>query len=128
MKKILIIDDSAFFRSLLREDLLKYVASLQGKDDVVIHEADGTFAALEKAKTENPDLVFLDVVMRDSEQEGVEILQKLKSLYPNLNIVMLTSVGQIAIMKRCQDLGAKDYLTKPFDSQHLMAIVKKYLV
>ncbi len=126
MKKILIVDDSVFCRTLLKDDLLRGASILEDKE-ITVYEADGTKSALEKMNTVNPDLVILDVVMKDNEQEGVEILKKIKDSNPHQNVVMLTSVGQTSVMKRCQDLGVKDYLIKPVDSLHLMTVTRKYL-
>lgn len=126
MKKILIVDDSAFFRGLLREELLNNMAQFKDEEFSVI-EADDTQSALERVQNENPTLVFLDVVMKDSELEGVNILQKIKKLQPDQNVVMLTSVGQLSVVQKCKSLGAKDYLEKPFDKTGLINIVKKYL-
>lgn len=126
MKKILIVDDSAFFRSLIREDLLKKRSELSDKD-IAIHEADSKNTALAKVKEESPDLIFLDIVMQESEQEGVLTLQEIKHSNPNQNVVMLTAIGQIGIMKKCKEYGVNDYLTKPYDSKHLIEVTNKYL-
>lgn len=126
MKKILIVDDSPFFRGILKEGLQKASASLSD-NDLKIVEADDEGSTLSKIKEENPDLVFLDVVMKESENEGVNILKKIRAQHPSLKIVMLTSVGQSSVMKTCKDYGVEDYISKPFEYHQLTAAVKKAL-
>lgn len=126
MKKILIVDDSPFFRGLLKEGLLKEATTLPDMSLNVL-EADDTSSSMARIKESNPDLVILDIVMRDSEQEGVAILQQIHQLYPSQKVIMMTSVGQASIINKCRELGALDYLEKPFDSSQILMVLKKYL-
>ena len=126
MKKILIVDDSPFFRKLLRDEINNVFASFSGKTIQII-EANNAATAMQQIKTEHPDLVFLDIVMQESEFEGINILQNIGSEFPMLKVVILTSVGQKSIIQQCKDLGVEDYLLKPFESQQIKAVVKKHL-
>ncbi len=126
MKKILIVDDSPFFRGLLKEGLLKEAAMMPEMTLNVI-EADDTLSSMARIKDSNPDLIFLDIVMRNSEQEGVAILQQIHKLYPAQKVIMMTSVGQTSVINKCRELGALDYLEKPFDRDQLLMVLKKHL-
>ena len=118
MKKILIADDSMFMRMTLKSNLPK---------GYEIIEADSGAKALEQFKEQNPDLVLLDIVMPESEEEGVDVLRKIMKSDPKACVVMITAVGQDAIIEECKKLGAKDYIVKPFDEKIVAEAVEKYL-
>ena len=118
MKKILIVDDSSFMRKLLRDIL---------SEEHKIVEADSGTKALEQFNKEKPDLVLLDIIMPEGEEEGLKILKTIKKTSPGANVVMLTAVGQDAIVEKSKKLGAKDYILKPFDEKLLVETVEKYL-
>jgi two-component system chemotaxis response regulator CheY len=118
MKKILIADDSMFMRMTLKGSLPK---------DYEIVEADSGTKALELFEKEKPDLVLLDIVMPAGEEEGIDALQKIMKSDPKACVVMITAVGQDAIMDQCKKLGAKEYIVKPFDEKRIADVVQKYL-
>jgi len=125
MKKILIVDDSPFFRSLLKDALRR--DSFNGDDELQILEAKNAITAMDQIKNENPNLVLLDIVMEESELEGIKLLENIRDSYPDLKVIMLTSVGQETIVKKCFDIGVRDYLEKPFDTAKLVQVVKANL-
>jgi two-component system chemotaxis response regulator CheY len=118
MKKILIADDSMFMRMTLKNNLHK---------GYEIIEADSGATALEQFKEQNPDLVLLDIVMPEGEEEGVDVLRKIMQSDPKACVVMITAIGQDAIIEECKKLGAKDYIVKPFDEKAVAEAVEKYL-
>ncbi len=118
MKKILIADDSLFMRMTLRDSLPK---------DYEIVEADSGAKALELFEKEKPDLVLLDIVMPKGEEEGVGVLGQIMQSSPEAQVVMITAVGQEAIIDQCKKLGAKDYIVKPFDEKQVTETVERYL-
>jgi len=118
MKKVLIADDSLFMRMMLKDKLP------QGLEMV---EADSGAKALEQFKKEKPDLILMDIVMPEGEDEGVRVLQKIMKDDPNAQVIMITAVGQEAVMEECKNLGAKDYIVKPFDEKQITETVEKYL-
>lgn len=124
MKKILIVDDSAFMRNILK-DILADKSSM--KEPVEIHEADGKTNAEKKLKTLKPDVILLDVVMRESESEGVEFLNGVKSYFDVGKIIIISSVGQHVILDECKKLGISAYLQKPFDPSEVVDAVNKIL-
>lgn len=125
-KSILIVDDSRFFRGLLKEGLQREVIFLP-KMNLKILEADDGMSSMAKIKEVHPDIVFLDIMMHENEQEGINILQQIKKTYPSQKVVMMTSVGQTSAINKCRSLGVLDYLEKPFDGNQLLMVLKKYL-
>ena len=116
--KILIVDDAAFMRVVLKDILTTSGYS-------TIYEAGDGTAAIQSYKTNKPDLVTMDINM-----PGVDGLQALKSILeinPVAKIVMVTSVEQKHIVQKAIKLGAKDYVTKPFDRTNVSVVVDKVL-
>lgn len=121
MKKILIVDDSLFMRRILKELLENYPVPIE------IHEADNKSDALDIIRNEKPDLALLDVVMKDSETEGLEILRELRREFPQMPVIMLTSVGQMSIINECNNLNVQNYIEKPFDRDLVLAEIKRFV-
>ena len=118
MSKILIADDSLFMRKVLKDILSE-------RHEVI--EADSGAKALEQFEKENPDLVLLDIIMPEGEEEGVKVLRTIIEKDPEAQVVMITAVGQDSIIKQCKELGAKDYIVKPFDAKSVVETVEKCL-
>ncbi len=116
MKKILVVDDSLFMRTILREKLSKKYK---------ISEAGNGAESLEKFKKEKPDLVLLDIVMPDV--TGVDILRSLIKINPDARVIMVTAVGQDAVIEECKKLGARDYIIKPFEEETVASTVERCL-
>jgi len=118
MSKILIADDSLFMRRILTDIL---------SEQYEVIEADSGAKALEQFEKESPDLVLLDIIMPEGEEEGVIVLRSIIEKNPEAQVVMITAVGQDAIIDQCRKLGAKDYIVKPFDAKRVAETVEKYL-
>jgi len=118
MSKILIADDSLFMRRILKDIL---------SEEYEIVEAESGAEALAQFEKESPDLVLLDIIMPDGEEEGIKVLRNIVENHPEAQVVMITAVGQEAIIEECRKLGAKDYIVKPFDAKLVAEMVKKYL-
>ena len=118
MKKVLIADDSLFMRMSLKDNL---------PDGHEVIEADSGAKALELFKNQKPDLVLLDIVMPEGEQEGVRVLGVIMKSEPQACVVMITAVGQDAIIEECKKLGARDYIVKPFDEKQIAETVERCL-
>jgi two-component system chemotaxis response regulator CheY len=114
-QKILMVDDSAFMRTVLKN-------ILENVGYVNFVEVGNGNEALEKIKTEHPDLILLDIIMPD--KGGIEVL---KEVGTTNNVIMITAVGQEKIIEEAKNLGAKGYLIKPFDNRQVEAEVKKIL-
>jgi len=117
-KKILVADDSLFMRMTLKNNL---------PEEYEIVEADSGAKTLKQFEKEKPDLVLLDIVMPEGEEEGVRVLQEIMKTNPEACVVMITAVGQEAIIEECKKLGAKDYIVKPFDEKQVTETVEKHL-
>jgi two-component system, chemotaxis family, chemotaxis protein CheY len=118
VKKVLIADDSMFMRKLLGDIL--------GKTCELV-EADSGKTALAQFKSERPDLVLLDIVMPEGDEEGVRVLEQIRKEDAQASVIMITAVGQETVMDSCRRLGAKDYITKPFEQDQVSKTVEKYL-
>lgn len=118
MVKILLVDDSAFMRKIERNILEKN----EYKD---IIEASGGKQALLKFKEEKPDLVLLDIIMPDV--GGIDALRDMKKINPKAKVIMVTAVGQEAIVEECNQLGAVGYIVKPFEEEKVMELIESVL-
>ena len=115
--RILIVEDEPAMVAGLRDNF-----EYEGYD--VISAADGA-EGLDRALADNPDLVVLDVMM--PRMSGLDVCKQLKSRKPSLPIIMLTARGQEIDKVVGLELGADDYVTKPFSIRELMARVKAVL-
>ena len=112
--KILIADDSAFMRTILKDIVLKS----KWAQAQVIEAVDGK-DAVAKFQAEAPDLVLLDVIM--PEQDGIAVLREIgKSA---TSVVIVSSVDQTAVINEAKGLGAKDYIMKPFDAKKVLEVL-----
>ena len=118
-KKILVIDDEP---RLLKAITIRLKAS--GYE--VITGQDGA-EGLEKAKSLNPDLIVLDILM--PKMDGYEVCRLLKfdEKYKSIPVIMLTAKAQDIDKAMGKKVGADDYITKPFETQDLVDKVKKHL-
>jgi len=114
MAKILIVEDEPNMVAGLRDNF-----EFEGYQ--VITAGDGV-AGLERAIAESPDLVILDVMM--PRMSGLDVCKQLKSKRPSIPIIMLTARGQEVDKVVGLELGADDYVTKPFSIRELLARVK----
>ena len=117
MVKILIVEDEPNMVAGLRDNF-----EYDGYD--VITAPDGV-AGLERALKESPDLVILDVMM--ARMSGLDVCKQLKAKRPSIPIIMLTARGQEVDKVVGLELGADDYVTKPFSIRELLARVKAVL-
>jgi two-component system, chemotaxis family, chemotaxis protein CheY len=120
MTKIMSVDDSAFMRMLL----IKILKNM-GYTDADIIQAENGNEAVTKYKAQKPDLVFLDIVMK--EKYGTEALKEIMEFDPNAKVVMCSAVGQESIMKEAMAMGAKDFIEKPFKEENVKERVLKIL-
>jgi len=116
-KSILLIDDDDSLRRVVEYNLHE-------EGYRVITAADGT-SGLQAFQSQPIDLVLTDIRM--PEMDGLELLTRLKSMHPDLPVVILTAHGTIDSAVDAMKLGAADYLTKPFNREQLKAAVRKAL-
>ena len=118
MNKVLIVDDSPFMRKVLKDILPR---------GCHVFEADSGPAAMELFKKEHPDLVLLDIIMPGEEEAGIGVLQALMKTDPGAKVIVISALGQDVIVEQCRSLGARDYITKPFDDRQVRETVERYL-
>lgn len=117
MSRILIIEDEAPMRTALAD-------VLEGEGYRALAAADGE-AGLQKAVVEKPDLILLDVMM--PKLDGFAVCAELRRLGHATPVLMLTAKGQIEDRVNGLDVGADDYLVKPFSTEELLARVRALL-
>lgn len=113
--KILITDDSKLLRKKLREELEKL--------DCDVLEAENGKEAIMRDLTEQPDGIILDIVM--PEVGGIETLQVIKDINPEIPVIMLSSAGTSQKLKQTLELGALDFIQKPYTSEQIKQAVEQ---
>ena len=115
--KILVVDDAAFMRMMIKDILVK------NGYDVVGEGADG-HQAIELYKETNPDLVTMDITM--PEMDGITALKVIRKINPNAKVIMCSAMGQQAMVIEAIQAGAKDFIVKPFEPTRIIQTVEKY--
>ncbi|MBO5987656.1 MAG: response regulator [Lachnospiraceae bacterium] len=117
-KSVMICDDAAFMRMMIRDILTK-------NGFVVAGEAENGIKAIEKYKEAKPDLVLMDITM--PEMDGIQALKEIRKLDGNAKVVMCSAMGQQAMVIESIQAGAKDFIVKPFQADRVIEAVKKVL-
>lgn len=115
-KNILICDDAAFMRMMIKDILTKNGYTVAG-------EAENGAKAVERYAELKPDLVMMDITM--PEMDGIQALKKIKQSDPSANVIMCSAMGQQAMVIEAIQSGAKDFIVKPFDKDRVLEAVKK---
>ncbi len=118
-KRILIVDDEKDIA-----DTIQFQLEFEGFECLVAYDGE---EALSKAKKENPDLIILDIMLPKINGYKIARLLKFDESYKQIPIIMLTARTQEKDIKLGEETGANEYVTKPFDMDMLVALVKKYL-
>ena len=115
-KNILICDDAAFMRMMIKDILTKNGYNIAG-------EAENGAKAVEKYNELKPDLVLMDITM--PEMDGIQALNKIKETDPNASVIMCSAMGQQAMVIESIQSGAKDFIVKPFQADRVLEAVQK---
>ena len=115
-KNVLICDDAAFMRMMIKDILTKNGYNIVG-------EAENGAKAVEKYAELKPDLVLMDITM--PEMDGIEALKKIKAADANASIIMCSAMGQQAMVIESIQSGAKDFIVKPFQADRVLEAVQK---
>jgi two-component system, OmpR family, alkaline phosphatase synthesis response regulator PhoP len=118
-KKILIADDNANIR-----DALTYLLEDEGYELLLAKDGAET---LRRVREKRPDILFLDIMM--PEINGFDVCRTIKN-DPDLRatyVIMLTAKGQLAEQERGKEVGADEYIVKPFSPMELLTKVKNIL-
>ncbi len=116
--KILIVDDAAFMRMMIKDILVK-----NGFE--VVGEAQDGVEAVDKYKEYVPDLVMLDITM--PEKDGIAALKEIKQINPDAIVIMCSAMGQQAMVIDAIQAGAKDFIVKPFQADRVIEAIQKAL-
>lgn len=115
-KNILICDDAAFMRMMIKDILTKNGYTVAG-------EAENGAKAVEKYTELKPDLVLMDITM--PEMDGIQALKKIRELDPKASVIMCSAMGQQAMVIESIQSGAKDFIVKPFQADRVLEAVGK---
>ena len=117
-KKILIVDDAAFMRMMIKDILEK-----NGFE--VVGEAQDGVEAVEKFKELQPDLVTLDITM--PEKDGLTALKEILAEDGSAKVIMCSAMGQQSMVIDAIQAGAKDFIVKPFQADRVLEAINKVL-
>ncbi|MDD4802264.1 MAG: response regulator [Syntrophomonas sp.] len=117
-KRVLIVDDAAFMRMMIKDILSK-----NGYE--VVGEAENGMIAIEKYKEVKPDLVTMDITM--PEMDGIAAVKEIVSYDSKARVIMCSAMGQQAMVIDAIQAGAKDFIVKPFQPERVIEAVSKAL-
>ena len=118
MKKVLVVDDAAFMRLTIK-------TLLERLGDIECFEASNGIEAFAKYKELKPDLVTMDITMTD--MTGIEALKLIKQFDPKAKVVMVSALGDEAMVKESIICGATSFIVKPFKDDDVILKIKKIL-
>ena len=118
MAKVLIVDDAAFMRMMIKDILEK-----NGFE--VVGEASNGIVAVDLYKKEKPDVVTMDITMPD--MDGIEAVKAIKEFDPAAKVIMCSAMGQQSMVMDAIKSGAKDFIVKPFQADRVLEAINKVL-
>ena len=114
--RVLIVDDAAFMRMMVKDILSKNGYEIVG-------EAENGMKALEKYQELKPDLVTMDITM--PEMDGITAVKEIKKVDPAAKVVMCSAMGQQAMVIEAIQAGARDFIVKPFQADRVLESIRK---
>ncbi|MCL1936551.1 MAG: response regulator [Defluviitaleaceae bacterium] len=117
-KNILLVDDAAFMRMMLKDILVKAGYNIIG-------EAEDGVKAIEKFKELSPDLTILDITMPN--MDGIEAARGIKAIDSDALIIMCSAMGQQSMVVESIQAGARDFIVKPFQQTRVVEAVQKVI-
>ena len=115
---ILIVDDAAFMRMMIKDILTKGGFNVVG-------EAENGISAIQKYRELKPDLVTMDITM--PEMDGIQALKEIKANDATAQVIMCSAMGQQAMVIEAIQSGARDFIVKPFQVDRVLEAVRKAL-
>ena len=116
--RILVVDDAAFMRMMIRDILVKNGYEVAG-------EAANGNEAVTKYQELRPDVTTMDITM--PEMDGITAVHEIRKLDPNARIIMCSAMGQQAMVLDAIQAGARDFIVKPFQEDRVIDAIKKVL-
>ncbi|MDH5366259.1 MAG: response regulator [Cyclobacteriaceae bacterium] len=117
-KKVLIVDDSLYMRTLIKDALTE-----EGYE--IVGEAPNGETAIDLIMKFEPDLITLDNILPD--MIGTDVLRKLKEEGLDAKVIMISAVGQQSVINEGIELGATEYMIKPFTAEDLVELVNRII-
>ncbi|WP_066288685.1 response regulator [Bacillus sp. FJAT-29937] len=118
MARILIVDDAKFMRITLSTILKK-------ANHEIVGEGENGKEAVQLYEDLLPDLVTMDITM--PEMSGLDAVKEIKKQYPSAKVIMCSAMGQQKMVVEAIELGAKDFIVKPFDEGRVLEAVSRVL-
>lgn len=112
--RILVVDDQIGIVSFLYDFFSR-------KDYEVLQATNGR-SAIQIVRKDHPEIVLLDIRLGWG-MNGIEVLRQIKEFSPKTKVIMMTSVAEENVIKQAFDLGAEDYVIKPFSLHYLEKVV-----
>lgn len=116
MSKIMIVDDAAFMRITIKNMLKK-------SSHEVVGEAENGRVAVERYKALAPDIITMDITM--PEMDGLAALKEILHVNPAANVIMVSAMGQEAMVREAIMSGAKGFIVKPFKEEGILSAIDK---
>ncbi|MBP2650779.1 MAG: response regulator receiver protein [Firmicutes bacterium] len=114
---VLVIDDQPGIRRLLIEVL--------SEEGYCVYDAANGYDGIQKAKETQPGLILMDMKMPGI--DGIETLRELKRFNMGNRVIMMTAYSELDLVNEAKELGAVDYITKPFDIISLCQLVERHI-
>ncbi|MDD3599817.1 MAG: response regulator [Bacillota bacterium] len=117
MPTVLVVDDAAFMRMR--------AGKLLSQNGYEVIEAENGLDALNQYKEHSPDLVLMDITM--PVMDGLTAVREIREVDPEAKIIMVSAMGQQAMVIEAIKSGAKDFIVKPYEPDNVLASVKKLI-
>lgn len=112
----IVVDDAVFMRTLLKK-MIEEVENYK-----VLGEGSNGYEAIEQARTNQPDIMTLDITMPD--MDGIRAVKEVLKVSPNTKIIMVSAMGQQSMVIEAIKLGAKDFVVKPFEKSRVIQAIR----
>ncbi|RCX17983.1 two-component system chemotaxis response regulator CheY [Anaerobacterium chartisolvens] len=117
--KFVVVDDAIFMRTLLK----RMIEEEEGY--TVVGEAGDGHEAIHQAQLKKPDVMTLDITMPD--MDGIAAIKEILKVSPHTKIIMVSAMGQQAMVIEAIKLGARDFVVKPFDKSRVFAAIQNVI-
>lgn len=114
--RVMIVDDALFMRNMLKE-----ICGRAGFE--VVAEADNGETAVELYRAHQPELVTMDIVMPG--RSGIEALREIMAEDSRARVVMVSALGQDALILEAVEAGASDFIVKPFKEEKVIDTIRR---
>ncbi|MFZ3577720.1 response regulator [Virgibacillus sp. DJP39] len=118
MTNVLIVDDAKFMRVTL-------TTMLQNENYVIVGEAENGKEAIEMYKELKPDIVTMDITM--PVMNGIDALRAIREFDTQAKIVVCSAMGQQKVVLEAIEIGASDFIVKPFDENRVIDTIERVL-